>query len=108
MDSMEARKEANGGGGAWMSVPTFGGWDAKEGFPDYSLDFSKVREMRKQNKKDVSRVSVGNEEELIPHHHKNRRSGDPNRDYDAPLHHDNHSPTARRKILSYFNCCIKA
>ncbi|TYJ04445.1 hypothetical protein E1A91_A12G092800v1 [Gossypium mustelinum] len=33
--------------------------------PDYSLDFSKIREMRKQNKREVSRASLGNEEEFI-------------------------------------------
>lgn len=49
----------------WLSVPQFGDWDSKEQVPDYSLDFSKIREMRKQNKRDVSRASLGNEEELI-------------------------------------------
>ncbi|KAI8021883.1 Myb family transcription factor PHL11 [Camellia lanceoleosa] len=76
----------------WLSVPQFGNWDQKGVLPDYSLDFSKIREMRKQNKRDVSRASIGNEEELISsatattidtshsdHHH----------------HHQNHSPTVR-------------
>ncbi|KAM7275170.1 hypothetical protein ACFE04_017036 [Oxalis oulophora] len=49
----------------WLSVPQFGDWDQKGPLPDYSLDFSKIREMRKQNKRDVSRASLGNEEELI-------------------------------------------
>ncbi|KAF9678794.1 hypothetical protein SADUNF_Sadunf07G0073100 [Salix dunnii] len=49
----------------WLSVPQFGDWDQKGELPDYSLDFSKIREMRKQNKKDVSRASLGNEEELV-------------------------------------------
>nr|XP_043617858.1 uncharacterized protein LOC122589611 isoform X2 [Erigeron canadensis] len=49
----------------WMSVPQFGDWDQKGPLPDYSLDFSKIREMRKQNKRDLSRASIGNEDELI-------------------------------------------
>lgn len=49
----------------WLSVPQFGDWDQKGELPDYSMDFSKIREMRKQNKRDVSRASLGNEEELI-------------------------------------------
>ncbi|KAL8134092.1 hypothetical protein AgCh_009240 [Apium graveolens] len=51
--------------GPWLSVPQFGDWDLKGQVPDYSMDFSKIREMRKQNKRDVSRASLGNEEELI-------------------------------------------
>ncbi|KAL6993087.1 hypothetical protein U1Q18_011205, partial [Sarracenia purpurea var. burkii] len=60
---MEDRKEKNT---PWLSVPQFGDWDQKGVTPDYSMDFSKIREMRKQNKRDVSRASLGNEEELIP------------------------------------------
>nr|XP_008392622.1 uncharacterized protein LOC103454794 isoform X2 [Malus domestica] len=59
---MEDRKEKNA---PWLSVPQFGDWDQKGQVPDYSLDFSKIREVRKQNKRDVSRASLGNEEELI-------------------------------------------
>ncbi|KAL2907204.1 RPM1-interacting protein 4 [Bienertia sinuspersici] len=44
---MEDRKEKNA---PWLSVPQFGDWDQKGPLPDYSLDFSKIREMRKQNK----------------------------------------------------------
>lgn len=47
-------------------MPAFGDWDQKQdGVPDYSIDFSKIREMRRQNKKDLSRLSVGNDDELI-------------------------------------------
>ena len=52
----------------WLSVPQFGDWDQKSGggaMPDYSMDFTKIREMRKQNKRDPSLASFGNEEELI-------------------------------------------
>lgn len=73
----------------WLSVPQFGHWDQKGQVPDYSLDFSKIREMRKQNKRDVSRASLGNEEELVAppttnadtrqddHHHYNPQSHSP-------------------------------
>ena len=59
---MEQSKEKNA---PWLSVPQFGDWDQKGGVPDYSLDFSKIREMRKQNKTNLSRASLGNEEELV-------------------------------------------
>lgn len=42
-------------------MPQFGDWDQKGALPDYSMDFSKIRENRKQNK---SRASLGNEEEF--------------------------------------------
>ena len=48
-----------------MTVPAFGDWDMKNGaLPDYSMDFSKIREMRKQNKKELSRASLGGDEDL--------------------------------------------
>ncbi|KAM0952935.1 hypothetical protein DsansV1_C02g0018651 [Dioscorea sansibarensis] len=99
---MEDRKERNGG---WMSVPAFGDWDMKQGVPDYSMDFSKIREARKINKSDFSRASLGNEDELIS---IQRTSAD---DHRVPAqHHEepHHSPTTRRTIMSYFNCCIRA
>lgn len=94
------RKEKNS---PWLSVPQFGDWDQKGQLPDYSLDFSKIRETRKQNKRDPARSSLGNEENLI--------SLNP-RDLNKPQeddHHDNHqnnSPTARSNIFSYFKCCV--
>jgi hypothetical protein len=39
-------------------VPRFGEWDQKGPIRDYSMDFSKIQEARKQQK------SLGNEEEL--------------------------------------------
>ncbi|XP_057806981.1 uncharacterized protein LOC131021757 isoform X2 [Salvia miltiorrhiza] len=100
---MEDRKERNA---PWLSVPQFGDWDQKGPLPDYSMDFSKIREMRKQNKRDPSRASLGNEEELIPSTTRDTntaRNDDHHHDY-----HQNNSPTARRSIFSYFNCCVKA
>ncbi|KAL1820345.1 hypothetical protein DCAR_0416676 [Daucus carota subsp. sativus] len=88
----------------WLSVPQFGDWDLKGQVPDYSMDFSKIREMRKQNKRDVSRASLGNEEELISSATK------PSSGHQT-IHHNynqDHSPTMRRSIFSYFNCCVKA
>ncbi|KAJ4750554.1 sorbin/SH3 domain protein [Rhynchospora pubera] len=127
---MENRKEGN-----WMSVPTFGDWDMKNGaMPDYSMDFTKIREMRKQNKKEISRASLGNEEELATNsrqqqqqqqqqqgggarrghegnlHHRHVDShGSDEMDHRRPLHHArDQSPTGRKKILSYFQCCVGA
>lgn len=89
----------------WLSVPQFGDWDQKGGggaMPDYSMDFTKIREMRKQNKRDPSLASFGNEEELIKPpessapisklttvHSENKRHFSP----DHP--HQPHSPSVR-------------
>lgn len=77
----------------WLSVPQFGDWDQKGGaLPDYSMDFSKIREMRKQNKRDPSRASLGNEEELI----SSATSNSNNAHSDDHHHfHQNNSPTVR-------------
>jgi hypothetical protein len=49
-----------------MTVPAFGEWDMKNGaVPDYSMDFSKIREMRKQNKRELSRASLGGDDDLL-------------------------------------------
>ncbi|KAK4383536.1 hypothetical protein Sango_2766200 [Sesamum angolense] len=98
---MEDRKERNT---QWLSVPQFGDWDQKGVLPDYSMDFSKIREMRKQNKRDPSRASLGNEEELISSTRRDSNTAHS----DQHNYHQNHSPTARRSFLSYFNCCVKA
>lgn len=82
----------------WLSVPQFGDWEQKGEVPDYSLDFSKIREMRKQNKKDVSRASIGNDEELIP-----STTNEPRGTHSNDHHyHQHHSPTVRFLcLLSY-------
>ncbi|KAF5458058.1 hypothetical protein F2P56_022122, partial [Juglans regia] len=92
----------------WLSVPQFGDWDQKGQVPDYSLDFSKIRENRKQNKKDVSRASLGNEEEFITSNTTTNASKQTHIDDHHHYHQSQHSPTKRRTFLSYFNCCIKA
>ncbi|XP_038900911.1 uncharacterized protein LOC120087959 [Benincasa hispida] len=104
---MEDRKEKVA---PWMSVPQFGDWEQKGEVPDYSVDFSKIRENRKQHKRDLSRASIGNEEELMvssatpttntPHSH-----ADENHQLNPT---NSNSPTTRKSILSYFNCCVKA
>ncbi|CBI21513.3 hypothetical protein AAG906_024129 [Vitis piasezkii] len=98
---MEDRKEK---AAPWLSVPQFGDWDQKGQVPDYSLDFSKIREMRKQNKRDVSRASLGNEEELVAPPTTNADT----RQTDHHHYHQSHSPTGRRSILGCFSCCVKA
>lgn len=85
----------------WLTVPQFGDWDLKNGvMPDYSMDFSKIREMRKQNKRDVSRASLGNEEELVS-----------SVTTASMISHDDdyhRTPTAKRRFFKCFNCCVKA
>ncbi|XP_042493613.1 uncharacterized protein LOC122073146 [Macadamia integrifolia] len=103
---MEDRKENDVG---WLSVPQFGDWDQKGKMPDYSMDFSKIREMRKQNKRDISRASLGNEEELIATQSKEDRHNHHHQTTDhVQLNPHSHSPTTRRSLFSFFNCCIKA
>lgn len=73
-------------------MPQFGDWDQKGPLPDYSLDFSKIREMRKQNKRDPSRASLGNEEDFInPTAPANNKA---NGDEQQHLN-QSHSPTVR-------------
>ncbi|KAK8482400.1 hypothetical protein V6N13_043597 [Hibiscus sabdariffa] len=100
---MEDRKEKNA---PWLSVPQFGDWDQKGQVPDYSLDFSKIREMRKQNKRDVSRASLGNEEDFINPTATGVGTAPGDDHHNYPQNH--HSPSTRRRILNYFSCCIKA
>ncbi|AES65151.1 pathogenic type III effector avirulence factor Avr AvrRpt-cleavage: cleavage site protein [Medicago truncatula] len=72
-------------------VPRFGEWDQKGPIRDYSMDFSKIQEARKQLK------SLGNEEELKAsfRHIQRQRT-----EHDA-------SPTRRKSFLKWFSCCIK-
>ncbi|XP_022871236.1 uncharacterized protein LOC111390427 [Olea europaea var. sylvestris] len=102
---MEDRKERNA---PWLSVPQFGDWDQKGALPDYSMDFSKIRQMRMENKKDLSRASLGNEEELFPSNTRNSNAARNDNLDGYHNYHPNNSPTRRRSIFSYFNCCVKA
>ncbi|CAM0871505.1 unnamed protein product [Alopecurus aequalis] len=119
---MENHKEKEGqGASAWMTVPAFGDWDMKNGaMPDYSMDFSKIREMRKQNKKELSRASLGGDDDILAQNHQQQQQpkkpakpptklGGPANDHRRPaLHGRDDSPTGRKRFLSYFQCCIKA
>ncbi|KAL5720249.1 hypothetical protein ACHQM5_012930 [Ranunculus cassubicifolius] len=82
--------------------------NVKGGVPDYSMDFSKIREMRKQNKRDPSRASLGNEEEFVnkpqnnqvhqqPHHHHHLHHED---------HHEMFSPSPFVSVIHGYNSCI--
>ncbi|KAK8673767.1 hypothetical protein V6N13_112080 [Hibiscus sabdariffa] len=102
---MEDQKEKNG---PWLSVPQFGDWDQKGQLPDYSLDFSKIREMRKQNKREVSRASLGNEDEFINPTASTVTTAPTADDRHHYPPSNNHTPATKRGIFSCFNCCIKA
>uniref|UniRef100_A0A0D9VQ07 HNH nuclease domain-containing protein n=1 Tax=Leersia perrieri TaxID=77586 RepID=A0A0D9VQ07_9ORYZ len=94
---------AAAGGNGWMTVPAFGDWDMKNGaLPDYSMDFSKIREMRKQNKKELSRTSLGGDEDLIAQQKQQQQQkqkpaqaslGRPANDHHRQIHGRDGSPT---------------
>ncbi|KAJ1412887.1 hypothetical protein SESBI_20036 [Sesbania bispinosa] len=89
---MDRRKEKNA---PWLSVPQFGDWDQKGQVPDYSLDFSKIRETRKQNKTNISRASLGNEEEFMDSTSSSVNTGHSSAsEHHHPNYHQAHSPTA--------------
>ncbi|KAE8776108.1 HMG1/2-like protein [Hordeum vulgare] len=67
-----------------MTVSMFGDWDMQNGaIPDYSMDFSKIWEMYKQNKKELSRASLIGDDDLLAHHKvavkKSKAEKDPNK-----------------------------
>ncbi|XWS33252.1 hypothetical protein CRYUN_Cryun22dG0065500 [Craigia yunnanensis] len=95
---MEDRKEKNA---PWLSVPQFGHWDQKGLVTDYSLDFSKIREMRKQNKREVSRASLGNEEEFINPTATSVSTAPSDDHHHYPQNH--HSPTVRFPSTNFPN-----
>ncbi|PKA66609.1 hypothetical protein AXF42_Ash003264 [Apostasia shenzhenica] len=97
-----------GQGTGRLSVPAFGEWDGKIGLPDYSVDFSRIREHRRQSK---SRVSLGNEEELLFNSTTNVDHISVPLQSSRPLHQLHDSPKlSRKKIRRYFNCygCLGA
>ncbi|KAG6478016.1 hypothetical protein ZIOFF_061448 [Zingiber officinale] len=96
----------------WMSVPAFGEWDSKNGVPDYSMDFTKIREMRKNNK-NPSRASLGNEEELNKLADKGakedrcRRSDLATSQVHRPIRNHHHgSPSVYISFYFYLNPCV--
>jgi hypothetical protein len=70
------------------------------------MDFSKIREMRKQNKKELSRASLGGDDDLLAHAQAQKpqpklgrpRPADDHRR--RPLHARDHSPTVNFRFLS--------
>ncbi|CAI9109217.1 OLC1v1008994C3 [Oldenlandia corymbosa var. corymbosa] len=85
----------------WLSVPQFGDWDQKGGvMPDYSMDFSKIRESRKQNKREPSRASLGNEEEFASSATINSNTVSHSEDHHH--FHQNNSPTVRFPLILPF------
>ncbi|CAA2967994.1 Hypothetical predicted protein [Olea europaea subsp. europaea] len=74
---------------SWKAVPEFGGWDNKAGTnTNYSVVFSQARANRKQHKSDLTRYSIGNEQELLT----------------KP---SNDEPGVRKKkMLRCFSCCV--
>ncbi|KAI3794538.1 hypothetical protein L1987_37170 [Smallanthus sonchifolius] len=103
MDNSKEEKNA-----PWLSVPQFGDWDQKGPLPDYSLDFSKIREKRKQNKRELSRTSIGNEEEFVSSNKSKLDTPEPQPQLIASDQDYSHPPTNRRSLLSCFSCCVKA
>lgn len=92
----------------WLSVPQFGDWEQKGQVPDYSLDFSKIREVRKQNKRELSRASLGNEEELIASSTTPTNPSSAHSDDQQHQHYNQsqQSPTVRFLLpLQCFICC---
>ncbi|CAH1442917.1 unnamed protein product [Lactuca virosa] len=105
MDNLKEEKDA-----PWLSVPQFGDWDQKGPLPDYSLDFSKIREKRKQNKREISRTSIGNEEDFISSNKVKQDTPQPSAPLKQQYNEDPHSPNVqkRRSGLNCFSCCMKA
>ncbi|KAJ8493525.1 hypothetical protein OPV22_015246 [Ensete ventricosum] len=108
-DSKEGRN--NGKSSGWMAVPAFGEWDMKNGVPDYSMDFTKIREMRKQNKH-TSRASLGNDDEfqlqlqLPSNSNSNNNEGEAE---EEPRRRRHGSPTGKKKkLMGYLRCCTGA
>jgi hypothetical protein len=106
VNDLDARAVQGHGANAWMTVPAFGDWDMKNGaMPDYSMDFSKIREMRKQNKKELSRASLGGDDDILAHHQQHQHQqqkpakaptklgGTANDHRRQPLHGRDDSPT---------------
>ncbi|EEF30116.1 conserved hypothetical protein [Ricinus communis] len=63
------------------------------------MDFTKIREMRKQNKRDVSRASLGNEEDFINPTATDAKAthNDHNQQHDHYHQSHHHPPNASRQ-----------
>ncbi|KAG5110149.1 hypothetical protein JHK82_039372 [Glycine max] len=96
---MEQSKEKNT---TWLLVPQFRDWDQKGQVPDYSFDFSKIREMRKQNNTNISRASLGNEEKLMASSTTSNTSTIHSDDHQHPYYHQTNSPTIRSLSFLFY------
>ncbi|KAI3994000.1 hypothetical protein MKX01_003013 [Papaver californicum] len=95
---MEPRKQKDD-----MTVPKFGGWEQKVGGgfnTDYSMVFNRARANRKQVKKDRinNPNSIGNEAEINPVNQHRQHSHN---------HAHDDSVIRKKRILSYFSCCVR-
>lgn len=72
-------------------MPQFGDWDEKGQVPDYSLDFSKIRETRKHNKSNISRASLGNEQDFNMDSTSTTTTAQQQQQH-LPPYHQTHSP----------------
>ncbi|RZC44001.1 hypothetical protein C5167_036948 [Papaver somniferum] len=104
---MVQSEESHEKNGSYLSVPQFGDWDQKGGLPDYSMDFSKIREMRKQNKRELSRASIGNEEELNSQNNTKKTDDLPQQQHQHHHQlHDNSPAVSLSFFLSFFPISI--
>lgn len=70
------------------------------------MDFSKIREMRKQNKREVSRASLGNEEEFVSSNAvKNAKETDNSDNNVNPFHKTISTVSAYFKHCNILQCC---
>ncbi|KAK9157385.1 hypothetical protein Scep_003959 [Stephania cephalantha] len=90
---MEFKREYGEKNAGWISVPQFGGWDKKPGgVTDYSMIFSRARANKKQGaiRIEIDPPNLRHEEELL-----------------AQDQEDSVMMERRKRIVSYFNCCIR-
>ncbi|KAL2342080.1 hypothetical protein Fmac_010020 [Flemingia macrophylla] len=94
-----------------MSVPQFGGWDqSAPGATDYSMVFTQARANKKNQKTNMTEIkhkihenegnSVNDNHDQAHHHHHHRARSHPHA-------HEHASAMAKKKIMTYINCCIK-
>uniref|UniRef100_A0A0D9XTX4 RIN4 pathogenic type III effector avirulence factor Avr cleavage site domain-containing protein n=1 Tax=Leersia perrieri TaxID=77586 RepID=A0A0D9XTX4_9ORYZ len=126
---MANRKEQGDQQRRRTTVPAFGEWDEMKAagvMPDYSLDFSKIRALRMQQRNDhgplaaaaagevetagrrsssAADVDADSDRRRRRHHHHHRRQHSDGTDLRRPLRHDRAAPKERSK-LSYLFCCI--
>ncbi|CAH8380454.1 unnamed protein product [Eruca vesicaria subsp. sativa] len=90
----------------------FGDWNQRGGvtIPDYSMDFTKIIKMWKQNKRDPSRASLGNEDELTKPPESASATAklttvhsEDQHQFSPAHHHQPHSPLVYEEYDFYYN-----